>query len=126
MAWALPGAQVEFDPDQVIVDDIGETIGWLRTAVDAGILTADEARARIGYAAMTDEQRQQAAAGGMLSAAEIGRAYEDCIGKPVAASTVYRLLALHGWRKVSPRPRHPKADPAAQAAFKKTAHHAAP
>lgn len=61
MAWALPGAQVEFDPDQVIVDDIGETISWLRTAVDAGILTADEARARIGYAAMTDEQRQQAA-----------------------------------------------------------------
>ncbi|HPP99179.1 MAG TPA: winged helix-turn-helix domain-containing protein [Ottowia sp.] len=69
---------------------------------------------------------QQAAAGGMLSAAEVGRACEDCIGKPVAASTVYRLLARHGWRKVSPRPRHPKADPAAQAAFKKTAHHAAP
>jgi hypothetical protein len=36
----------------------------------------------------------------------------------VARSTVYRLLDRHGWRKVTPRPRHPKADPAAQAAFK--------
>jgi len=69
---------------------------------------------------------QQAKAGGVLSAAEIQRAYEACTGKPVAASTIYRLLARHGWRKVSPRPRHPRADPAAQAAFKKTAPHAAP
>ena len=36
-------------------------------------------------------------------------------------STIYRLLERHGWRKVVPRPRHPKADVAAQAAFKKTA-----
>ena len=40
-------------------------------------------------------------------------------GKAVARSTVYRLLERHGWRKVVPRPRHPKADVAAQAAFKK-------
>ncbi len=26
----------------------------------------------------------------------------------------------HGWRKLVPRPRHPKANPEAQAAFKKT------
>ena len=61
MAWCLPGAAIEFDPDHVIVDDIGETVTWLQQAVDAGILTTDEARARIGYQAMTDEQRQQAA-----------------------------------------------------------------
>jgi transposase len=38
----------------------------------------------------------------------------------LARSTIYRLLERHGWRKVMPRPRHPKADVAAQAAFKKT------
>jgi hypothetical protein len=38
----------------------------------------------------------------------------------LAASTVYRMLDRHGWRKLVPRPRHPKADVAAQAAFKKT------
>lgn len=63
---------------------------------------------------------ERADAGGMLTVAEIQRAYEQRLGKAVAASTIYRLLQRHGWRKVVPRPRHPKADVAAQAAFKKT------
>lgn len=62
----------------------------------------------------------RAEAGGMLDVAEIQRAYEQQTGKRVAPSTVYRLLDRHGWRKVVPRPRHPKANDAAQAAFKKT------
>jgi len=36
-------------------------------------------------------------------------------------STVYNLLHRHGWRKLMPRPFHPKRDLAAQNAFKKTA-----
>jgi transposase len=64
---------------------------------------------------------ERAQAGGMLSVAEIQRAYQEQTGKAVARSTVYRLLERHGWRKIVPRPRHPKADVAAQAAFKKTA-----
>jgi transposase len=64
---------------------------------------------------------ERAQAGGMLTVAEIARAYQNRTGKAVAPSTIYRLLERHGWRKVVPRPRHPKADVAAQAAFKKTA-----
>ena len=64
---------------------------------------------------------ERAEAGGMLSVGEIQHAYEEETGLQVAPSTVYRLLDRHGWRKVVPRPRHPKADVAAQAAFKKTA-----
>lgn len=64
---------------------------------------------------------ERAEAGGMLSVAEIQQAYQERTGKAVAPSTVYRLLERHGWRKTVPRPRHPKADVAAQAAFKKTA-----
>jgi transposase len=63
---------------------------------------------------------ERAQAGGMLSVAEIQQAYRERTGKAVARSTVYRLLQRNGWRKVVPRPRHPKADVAAQAAFKKT------
>lgn len=78
---------------------------------------------------LTPEQEAQllapfvarAHAGGMLTVAEIQRAYEQRAGKAVVPSTIYRLLERHGWRKVVPRPRHPKADVAAQAAFKKTA-----
>ena len=63
---------------------------------------------------------ERAQAGGMLTVAEIQQAYQEELGKVVAPSTIYRLLDRHGWRKVVPRPRHPKADVAAQAAFKKT------
>lgn len=63
---------------------------------------------------------ERAEAGGMLNVAEIQQAYEQQTGRQVAPSTVYRLLDRHGWRKVVPRPRHPKANNAAQAAFKKT------
>jgi len=62
----------------------------------------------------------RASSGGVLVVAEIKAVYEARIGREVAASTVYRMLARHDWRKIAPRPRHPKADPAAQAAFKKT------
>jgi transposase len=63
---------------------------------------------------------ERAEAGGMLTVADIQQAYRECTGKAVARSTVYRLLERHGWRKVVPRPRHPKTDVAAQVAFKKT------
>jgi len=69
---------------------------------------------------------ERAESGGMLTVAQIQQAYQDQLGKRVAPSTVYRLLDRHGWRKVVPRPRHPKADGVAQAAFKKTAPHGTP
>lgn len=62
----------------------------------------------------------KAQAGGLLHVNEIKRALEQEVGNTVAASTVYRMLDRHGWRKVVPRPRHPKADMQAQSAFKKT------
>jgi transposase len=62
----------------------------------------------------------RAARGQIATAAEIQRAWEDELGHPVHPSTVYRLLARHGWRKRVPRPTHPQAEPAEQAAFKKT------
>jgi transposase len=62
----------------------------------------------------------KAEAGGILNVQEIKAAFEARVGRPVAKTTIYRLLDRLGWRKVVPRPRHPKADPAAQAVFKKT------
>ena len=46
---------------------------------------------------------------------------ESEIGHRTSDSTVYNLLHRHGWRKLMPRPFHPKRDLAAQNAFKKTA-----
>jgi transposase len=58
--------------------------------------------------------------GGVLVVPPIRAALEEKIGKQVPASTVYRLLARHGWRKVAPDTCHPKKDADAQETFKKT------
>jgi transposase len=63
---------------------------------------------------------EQATAGNVLKAADIQAAYEARVGRAVPNSTIYRLLKRHGWRKLTPRPRHPKADVTARGAFKKT------
>jgi transposase len=60
-----------------------------------------------------------AGAGEMLIIHELKAAYEKAIGHETSNSTIYNLLAWHGWRKLMPRPFHPKRDIAAQNAFKK-------
>jgi hypothetical protein len=40
------------------------------------------------------------------------------VGHPVAKTTGYRVLKRHQWRKVVPRPRHPKRSAVEQEAFK--------
>ena len=61
-----------------------------------------------------------AAKSGILVVSDIHKAYEKLIGCKVPASTVYRLLARHDWKKAAPRPSHPKAEVVKQEAFKKT------
>jgi transposase len=62
---------------------------------------------------------EKAERGGILVVPPIHTAYEEQIGCHVAASTVYRMLARHGWRKVAPDTCHPKRDEQAQEDFKK-------
>src|SRR5258708_19947332 len=62
----------------------------------------------------------RAAHGEITTAEEIQRAFEAKVKHVVHITSIYRLLDRHGWRKLLPRPRHPKANPEDQAAFKKT------
>ena len=62
-----------------------------------------------------------AGAGELLNIHDLKAAYEQAIGHQTSNSTVYNLLARHGWRKLMPRPFHPKRNLAAQDAFKKAA-----
>jgi transposase len=66
---------------------------------------------------------RKAKSGGVLVVNEVKTAYEEAVGRAVPKSTVYRMLARHGWRKIAPRPRHPKADLEDLEAFKKTPEH---
>jgi len=58
--------------------------------------------------------------GGLLEVSRVQQAYEQAVGHAVPKSTVYRMLARHGWRKLAPRPRHPQTDTARQQTLKKT------
>lgn len=64
--------------------------------------------------------QQAARQGRLITAVRLKTRYETRVGHAVPDSTVYRLLARHQWRQVTPRPKHPKDNPAARAAFKKT------
>lgn len=61
---------------------------------------------------------EQASRGGILIVSDIRQAYEKKIKQPVHHSVIYRLLARYGWRKITPRPSHPKTNREAQEAFK--------
>ena len=80
---------------------------------------------KYGYLSLEQEKeflasfRKKAIAGEIITVALIQAAYEKKIGKQVAKSTVYRLLKRHDWRKVVPRPHHPKKDEKRQETFKK-------
>ncbi len=66
------------------------------------------------------EAPQQAASRGqILTAPQLRAGLERLTGRRVSLAYVYRLLHRHGWRKLGPRPRHPKAQPAVQERFKK-------
>jgi transposase len=62
----------------------------------------------------------EAEAGEVLVAGPIQAAYEERVGRAVPKSTLYRLLARHGWRKVAPRRRHPEQQDGVQEQFKRS------
>ncbi len=76
---------------------------------------------------MTLEQEQAflapwvppAKSGGVLVVSPIRAALAQQLGRPVAASIVYRFLARQGGRKVAPDTRPPKSDPQVQEDWKK-------
>ncbi len=63
---------------------------------------------------------RQAHAGALVTVAQLKQRYQARVGCAVADSTIYRVLARHQWRRVQPRPKHPKDNPLARRAFKKT------
>lgn len=76
-------------------------------------MTADEERKFLApWATLSGE-------GSVLVVSPLRAALAQKLGRPVAASVVYRMLARHGWRKVAPDTRHPKSDPLAQEEWKK-------
>lgn len=67
-----------------------------------------------------DELIEKAEMGQVVTAQVVRKKAEQLLGHEVSKDYAYDLLHRHNWRKVQPRPYHPKQDTAKQAAFKKT------
>ena len=70
-------------------------------------------------AQILDEVLQGAMRGGVVVVPPLKAKVEKRLGKPVALSTLYRMLARNGWRKLAPDTAHPQGDPAAREEWKK-------
>lgn len=70
--------------------------------------------------ALIAEIESEGDSGHILDIKKIKNRYEGKAGKPVHKTVIYRMLARHGWRKVVPRPHHPKNDKDKMEAYKKT------
>jgi transposase len=67
-----------------------------------------------------DEVLANAATGGVVIIHRIKPDIEARLGKTLALSSVYRMLARHGWRKLAPDTQHPQGDPQAREDWKKS------
>ncbi len=69
------------------------------------------------HRALTEEREKEilerferaAEAGHVVTAQDIKRAFDEERGKDTGRGYIYMLLERHGWRKVMPRSKHPKA-----------------
>jgi transposase len=147
LSWKLPAAQRE-RIQMVLLREIGMTQPAIAEAMGVSLSTVNRAHMAFDHGGIKalkpkpigGRQRENmtpaeekalltrfakaAGAGEMLNIHDLKAAYEQAIGHETSSSTIYNLLARHGWRKLMPRPFHPRRDLAAQQDFKKTASHA--
>ncbi len=116
---------------------IAQALGWQASSVrhvqarylrEGEATLRDQPRGGRYHAHLTREEERELLApfvekaeqGEIVIAAPVQQAYENKLGYSVHHSVVYRALHRQGWRKIQPRPQHPKADAATQEEFKKS------
>ena len=143
LRWKLPAAQRE-RIQMVLLRESGMTQPAIAAAMGVSLSTVNRAHMAFNHGGikalkpkpiggrqrenmMVAEEKvllarfaKAAGAGEMLNIHDFKAAYEKAIGHETSNSTVYNLLVRHGWRKLMPRPFHPKRNIAAQNSFKKT------
>ena len=120
-------------PPQQISDMTGYSVGTVRNLHSAFFKDGEAALKLSGkggrfHAYLTEEEEaswlecflEAGKAGGILETSKIHTSFEEKIGHEVSKSTIYRLLHRHGWRKIAPRPHHPKFNTEVAGSFKKT------
>jgi transposase len=110
---------------------LGRSIRWVsqvrKSFIEQGVSTTSKnlGGRRVAYQTLEEEEvfldsfKAEAQRGGILEVSKIHAKLEERLSHQVHRSAVYKLLHRHGWRKLAPRKRHNKSDPADQEAWKK-------
>ena len=120
-------------PAQEIALHLGVSLFTVRMVIQrynrygpSALATPGKGQRQRAYLQLADERAflaqflEQSRLGQLVRLHDIKMAFEKQIGRPVAYSTITRLLRRHHWRKVVPRPRNPGSSPEIQEVFKKT------
>lgn len=115
-----------------IARDTGVTVSKVQTLIPrynklgvAAVETPGKGGRQNAYISLEEEENllkvffERAEKGEIVTASQIQPEYEKAVGHTVDPSTVHRLMKRHKWRKVVPRPRHPKANKQKQEEFQK-------
>jgi transposase len=70
-------------------------------------------------AQILDDVLAGAVRGGVVVVPPLKKQIEEKLGKPVALSTIYRMLARNGWRKLAPDTAHPQGNASIREDWKK-------
>ena len=70
-------------------------------------------------AQILDQVLEKAAQGGVVVIPRLKEKIEKQLGRRVSLSTIYRMLARNGWRKLAPDTTHPQGDAALREDWKK-------
>jgi len=110
----------------VSVGTVNKTISQYNRYGSEAIETVQKGGRRNCYLSLEEEKEflsnflKKAEKGQIPTVKEIKLAYEKKVGKTINKTTIYRLLDRHKWRKIVPRPCHPKSVKSEKEAFKKT------
>ena len=104
--------------------EIGEKLGYSRKGVSRmcaefkRVGLVEYARHKYGgnHRSLSQEEEQEilskfdviSITGQIITAQDIKRAFDEKLGRDTGRGYIYMLLERHGWRKVMPRPEHPK------------------
>jgi transposase len=126
-------AMIDPRPAKDIAKHVGVSKGFVHKVIQeynrqgkAALSTPGKGGRRNYYLSWSEEKqlidkfKKKASKGQIATAKEIKLAYEQKVGFVVHKTTIYRLLERHQWRKIVPRPSHPKEDAQEQEEFKKT------
>lgn len=124
-------AQVHPREAKEIAKDLGVSVSKVHTLIPrynklgvAAVETPGKGGRHHEYMTMEEEKQfleallERAKRGELVTIKQIKRDYEKKMGHKVNEVTIYRLLKRHRWRKVMPRPYHPKANKQEQEDFK--------